>query len=146
MAPGRPPDGFDGHRLPPLSAFGTSAHAAVRAQFCRVVGALGAIPCQPCVVREPALRAILDTDDTYDDPSEDALFELLSDIAQARALWVIVEKVAAADGQTYAQTIRLDDGSFQVERRRGGPDTHETVSGLDMRSAHARLTEWSFRL
>jgi hypothetical protein len=97
-------------------------------------------------VREPALRAILDTDDTYDDPSEDALFELLSDIAQARALWVIVEKVAAADGQTYAQTIRLDDGSFQVERRRGGPDTHETVSGLDMRSAHARLTEWSFRL
>lgn len=98
------------------------------------------------VMSEPILRAKLDTGDVYDDPSEDALFELLSDIAAGGALWVIVEKIDAVDGQTYAQAIRLEDGSFQVERRLGSPETHETVAALDMRAAHELLTEWAFHL
>ena len=95
---------------------------------------------------EPVLRAIMDTYDLYDDPSEDALFELLSAIAAGKAEWVIVEKVDALDGQTYAQAIRLEDGSFQVERRLGSPQTHETAIGLDMRAAHELLTAWAFHL
>jgi hypothetical protein len=43
--------------------------------------------------------------DTYDDPSEDALFELLSDISAGDALWITVEKLSDATGQNYAQAL-----------------------------------------
>jgi hypothetical protein len=94
----------------------------------------------------PILRAILDTDETYDDPSEDALFELLSDIAAGEALWIVVQKLDDPGGQTYAQAVRLADGSFQVERRLGSPQSHEATQLPDMRAAHQLLTTWAFGL
>lgn len=97
-------------------------------------------------MRTPYLRAILDTDETIDDPSEDALFELLSDISEQRALWVIVEKVADSSQQTFAQAVRLEDGSFQVERRLGSPASHQIARAPDLHSAHDLLTSWSFAL
>lgn len=97
-------------------------------------------------VADPILRAVLDNGDSYDDPSEDALFELLSDVARGDALWVIVEKVADTAGQTYTQAVRLESGEFQVERRLGIPETHEASSNLDMRAAHELLTRWAFAL
>ena len=94
----------------------------------------------------PQLRATLDTGETYDDPSEDALFVLLEDLAAHRALFVVVEPVHAPDEQTYVQAVRFDDGTFQVERRLGSPQTHETVTRLQLRPAHALLTQWVFAL
>jgi hypothetical protein len=94
--------------------------------------------------RRPILHARLDTGDTVDDPSEDALFLLLADIDTQDALWIIVEK--AGTDEVYAQCIRLEDGSYQVERRLGDESTHETVQVADMRTAHERLTSWAFAL
>jgi hypothetical protein len=88
----------------------------------------------------------LENGDTYDDPSEDALFMILEDLAAGDALWVIVEKISDSSNQTYAQAVRLDDGGFQVERRLGSPETHETTGPCDLRAAHAQLTRWSFAL
>ncbi len=58
-------------------------------------------------------RAVMENGDTYDDPSEDVLLLLLEDLAAGDGSWVIVEKVVDASGQTYAQALRLSDGSFR---------------------------------
>jgi len=91
-------------------------------------------------------RAVMENGDTYDDPSEDVLLLLLEDLAEGDGSWVIVEKVVDASGQTYAQAIRLSDGSFQVERRRGSADTHEVAPAQPLREAHELLTRWAFAL
>jgi hypothetical protein len=84
--------------------------------------------------------------DTYDDPSEDALFEILGDIEAGEALWVIVERLDDPSRQTYAQALRDKDGSYVVERRLGGPDTHEATREPDMRAAHRLLAAWACSL
>ncbi|GAA5028480.1 hypothetical protein GCM10023258_24020 [Terrabacter aeriphilus] len=91
-------------------------------------------------------RAVMENGDTYDDPSEDVLLLLLEDVAAGDGTWVIVEKVVDASGQTYAQVLRLSDGLFQVERRRGSADTHEVASSRRLREAHELLTRWAFSL
>lgn len=93
-----------------------------------------------------AIRAVMENGDTYDDPSEDVLLLLLEDLAAGEGSWLIVEKVADASGQTYAQALRLSDGSFQVERRRGSADTHEVAPAQSLRDAHRLLTRWAFEL
>ena len=94
----------------------------------------------------PMFRAVMENGDTYDDPSEDVLLLLLEDLAAGDGSWLIVEKVADASGQTYAQALRLSDGSFQVERRRGSADTHEVAGAQPLRDAHRLLTRWAFAL
>jgi hypothetical protein len=94
----------------------------------------------------PLLRAVLENDDSFDDPSEDLLFEILSDIEAGDALWVIVERVDDATGQTYAQVLRDHDGTYIVERRLGNEATHESTRAPDMKEAHELLTRWAFAL
>ena len=94
----------------------------------------------------PILRAELENGDTYDDPSEDALFLLLQDIDAGHAQWVIVERLDDLTRQTYAQALRMDDGSYLVERRLGTAETHEPTRASDMRAAHKVLTAWAFAL
>lgn len=94
----------------------------------------------------PMFRAVMENGDTYDDPSEDVLLLLLEDLAAGDGSWIIVEKVADASGQTYAQALLLSDGSFQVERRRGSADTHEVARAQPLREAHELLTRWAFGL
>lgn len=92
----------------------------------------------------PILRATTESDEAYDDPSEDLLFMLMENIAAGEYLWVVVSAPQAE--AHYAQAIRLESGLFQVERRRGTPETHETRSDLDMRQAHRLLTTWAYDL
>ena len=61
---------------------------------------------------------------TWDDPSEDLLFDLFSEIERGNEKFIVVERLADSTGQTYAQSIRNDDGSYLVERREGRPDAH----------------------
>lgn len=82
----------------------------------------------------------------WDDPSEDLLFELLSDIDRGDEAWFIVERVADASGQTYIQVIRNEQGRWTVERREGGADRHFGVTRADLRLAHETLTAWAFDL
>ena len=94
----------------------------------------------------PILRAVPESGPSYDDPSEDLLFELLSDIEAGEGSWLIIERLSDPTSQTYAQALRREDGIYVVERREGRADEHVTTDVADMRAAHALLTGWAFQL
>ena len=94
----------------------------------------------------PFLRALVENGDTYDDPSEDLLFMLLEDVEAGEGLWVLVERIEDATGQTFAQCVRLTDGSYQIEHRDGAADRHFVTAAAGFRDAHTFLTAWSFDL
>ena len=95
---------------------------------------------------QPVLRAIMESGETWDDPSEDLLLILLEDIRDKDELFMIVERVRDASGQTYMQVIREDDATYRVEYRDGSADRHFFAVTADLREAHAVLTTWSFEL
>jgi hypothetical protein len=95
---------------------------------------------------DPMLRAVLDSGQTWDDPSEDLLFDLLSDIEAGEEEFMIVERTADETGHTYAQVRRTDDGLYQVEYRAGGPSRHFQAFTPDKRLAHSAITAWAFEL
>jgi hypothetical protein len=64
---------------------------------------------------QPVLRAIMESGETWDDPSEDLLFILLEDIRDKHELFVIVERVRDASGQTYMQVIRNEESTYTLE-------------------------------
>lgn len=92
----------------------------------------------------PILRAQPENGRTWDDPSEDLLFTLLEDIESGEGTFLVVTRTADASGQTYAQALRRDDGSYLVEHREGGPDAHFGTVVADVRAAHALLAGWAF--
>ena len=95
---------------------------------------------------DPLLRALTESGAVWDDPSEDLLFELLSDIERGDETWFIVERVADATGQTYMQVIQDGQGRWTMERREGGPEAHFGVTRTDLRLAHETMTTWAFGL
>ncbi|PYI69792.1 hypothetical protein CVV68_01400 [Arthrobacter livingstonensis] len=90
------------------------------------------------------LRAQNESGQTWDDPSEDLLFMLIEDVERGDEAFLIVEDLADSTGQTYVQSIRMSDGTFDVERREGTPDRHYATNVADMRVAHAVVTSWAF--
>lgn len=93
-----------------------------------------------------ALRATLESGVQHDDPSEDALFEFLSDLENGDGTFMIVERLSDATGQTYIQTSRNPDGAFVVEYRDGDAGQHFRTLVPDMRAAHSVMTGWAFEL
>ena len=91
------------------------------------------------------LRALTEAGDVWDDPSEDLMYELLSDLPGVGD-WVIVERPSDPTGQTYAQVLLNTDGTFLIEYREGGPRRHYQAIALDMRTVHAALSGWAFEL
>jgi hypothetical protein len=61
-------------------------------------------------VTETILRALIESGERWDDPSEDLLFDLLSDIEAGEGSFLIVERAADVNGQTYSQALHLEDG------------------------------------
>lgn len=92
----------------------------------------------------PVLRAVSESGDTIVDPSEDALFMMLEDIEGGESTYLIVDALRDATGQTYVQTSRNADGTYDVEYRDGGPEHHYGTVAEDMRAAHALVTGWAF--
>ncbi|MEV6282623.1 hypothetical protein [Kribbella sp. NPDC051770] len=92
------------------------------------------------------LRVTSENGATYDDPSEDLLFELLAEVERGESEFLIVERTTDPSGQTYIQTVRNPDGTYLVERREGDPSRHFGTTAADHRSAHQLLTDWSFEL
>ncbi len=92
----------------------------------------------------PVLRAMAESGDTIDDPSEDALFMMLENIEAGEGTYLIVDSLRDSTNQTYAQTSRNDDGTYIVEYRAGGPHHHYGTVAPDMRAAHALITGWAF--
>jgi hypothetical protein len=94
----------------------------------------------------PILKAIVASGDVYEDPSEDVLFILLSDLEEGVEEFVIVEKTQDASGQTYAQVCLDPERRYQVEHRDGVPERHFQAFASDKRVAHDVLTRWAFDL
>jgi DNA-binding IclR family transcriptional regulator len=82
----------------------------------------------------------------WDDPSEDLLFELLSDIERGDESFIVVEQLHDHTGQTYAQAIRDAQSRWIVERREGSSASHFGTTFEKMREAHAVLTAWAHQL
>lgn len=95
---------------------------------------------------DPILRAEMSSGKTWDDPSEDLLFDLLSDVERGDEEFIIILRLSDSSGQTYAQSARNGDGSYVVERRDGGPTVHFGFQAAEMRTAHEALTAWMFQV
>jgi hypothetical protein len=94
----------------------------------------------------PILRAIPEAGQSLDDPSEDLLFMLLEDIESGQGSFLIVERTTDPSGQTYAQVLHRNDGTYIVEHRDGDAEHHYGTAVPDMRAAHQLLTAWAFQL
>lgn len=72
----------------------------------------------------PAVRAIEWSGQSWEDPSEDVLHDLLADMS-LKYRFVIVERLdREPGGQHYMQVYLNDDLSYQVEYREGSADRH----------------------
>src|SRR5215472_17740047 len=109
------------------------------------VAALVGFPAQAARIRcwqddhmaaPPILRAIPEVGQQWDDPSEDLLFILLQDIEAGEGTYLIVERTTDHSGETYAQALRRDDGTYVVEHREGDADHHYGTTVANMRAAH----------
>ncbi|HEY3503920.1 MAG TPA: hypothetical protein VGN37_14180 [Actinocatenispora sp.] len=73
---------------------------------------------------KPLLRAIDDGGHAVDDPTRDALHDLLADLT-LRNRFVILERLDLVPvDQHYMQAYLNDDVTYQVEYRDGGADKH----------------------
>ncbi|MEU8508949.1 hypothetical protein AB0C40_30420 [Streptomyces brevispora] len=73
---------------------------------------------------KPVLRALEDGGRAVDDPTEDALHDLLADM-NLRHRFVILERLDLEPvTQHYMQVYLNDDMSYQVEHREGSADRH----------------------
>ena len=91
---------------------------------------------------EPILRASMASGVAWDDPSEDMLFELLSDIEAGREQFMVVEQLGLSE--SYAQAILLEDGSWLMEYRAGSAEQHFVATSEDKRRIHAAMTGWAY--
>ncbi len=94
----------------------------------------------------PILRAIAEAGQPWDDPSEDLLLILFEDIESGQGRFGIIERTTDPSGQTYAQAVGRDDGSYFVEHREGDAEHHYGTVVPDMRAAHQLLIGWAFQL
>jgi hypothetical protein len=92
------------------------------------------------------IRALAENGDSWDDPSEDLLFELMTDVDRGEGTWVIVERVSDSAGQAYGQVLRQSSDAWVMEHREGSPESHVGTTVTNLRQAHALLTGWAFRL
>ena len=69
---------------------------------------------------------------------------LMDDIRDRREEFLIVGRVAAE--QYYMQVTTLDDETWLIEYREGGPDHHFRASTPDFRLAHSVLARWASNL
>ena len=93
---------------------------------------------------EPILRAATESGATWDDPSEDLLFELLSDLERGSESFFTVQRLAVAG--VYMQVLFQDDGQYLIEHRDGGASSHFAAVCADKRIAHEVLFKWAFEL
>lgn len=86
----------------------------------------------------------------WEDPSEEQLFDLISEL-NLRHQYLIVDRAGAPDDQHYIQ-LRISDefDYYDIEYRDGGPETHHTatVTREDEYAAHDLvtkvITQWAF--
>jgi hypothetical protein len=95
-------------------------------------------------VTAAVLRATTESGLVLDDPTEDGLWVLFEKLEAGEGSFLVVESLLDPHGQTFAQAVRSEDGSYVVEYRQGSADQHFQTSAPDYREAHALVTLWAF--
>jgi len=95
-------------------------------------------------MHKPILRARMSSGAIWDDPSEDLLFDLLTDIEAGREEFMIVERLGLKE--TYAQALLSEEGVFLMEYREGSADRHFAATSRDKQRIHAAMTGWAYQL
>lgn len=93
----------------------------------------------------PILRASNEAGETYDDPSEDLLFELLADLGEGNS-FLIVDRLEPGRTTDFMQAVVDANGNFVLEYREGPKENHYATTVEEMRSLHAVMTKWAFDL
>jgi hypothetical protein len=79
---------------------------------------------------------------TWDDPSEDLLFELLADLEHRVEQFFVVRRVGHDD--VYMQILMQEDHSYLLEYRDGDASSHFGAISTDKRLVHEVLVKWAF--
>src|SRR6266545_1582034 len=75
-------------------------------------------------------HADTESGDHLDDPSEDALFDLITRLTPPDNTFITIEP-ADEDPAWYASVALLDDGTYEVERRDAHQGVHEVTTETD---------------
>ena len=81
---------------------------------------------------------------TYDDPSEDLVYQLMLQVHAGEESFFIIERLADTTGQTYVQVLRDVDRTFVVEQRAGSGASHRSRTAIKMTTAYSLLIDWAF--
>ncbi|WP_051366709.1 hypothetical protein [Hamadaea tsunoensis] len=95
------------------------------------------------MMRLPTLRATEASGDSWDDPEPDKLASLVRDLDEANRFLILERHDGPSLWQFYMQIYRNDDGSYAVEYRAGGPDSHFRAGVPTAERAAQVLTAWA---
>lgn len=95
------------------------------------------------------IRAEMPSGQRWNDPSEDLLFELISDVERGDEEFMIVLRAAAPGREEpFIQLVHDPGAGWLVEHRAGGPDTHRHASlGAtfdEKRLLHQVVVNWAY--
>lgn len=92
------------------------------------------------------LRATNEAGETYDDPSEGRLRDLIEALG-AENSFLIVERLEPGRAGHFMQTVMGPEGApWILEYREGAQETHHSTSLESSRAVHDVLTGWAFDL
>ncbi|WP_329425335.1 hypothetical protein [Streptomyces sp. NBC_01268] len=79
--------------------------------------------------------------DRIDDPSEDALFMMISDLNNSDNTFVVVQP-DEDDPVWFASVAVLDEGGYEIVRRDTSRDEHEVTTATSISNIARDLTIW----
>ena len=94
------------------------------------------------IAANPTLRAVTESGVTWDDPSEDLLFEVLADLEHDVEKFFVVHRVEHDD--VYMQILMQEDRTYLLEYRDGDASSHFGAVSADKRLVHEVLVNWAF--
>src|SRR5215475_11445358 len=91
----------------------------------------------------PTLRATEASGDSWDDPDEDKLRELVLERSPDNRFLIVERHDRTSLWQHYVQVYLAEDSTFDIEFREGGPQAHFRVRGVKPGEAADVLARWS---
>jgi hypothetical protein len=91
----------------------------------------------------PTLRATEATGDSWDDPDEDKLRELVRELTPDNRFLVVERHDRTSLWQHYMQVYLTDDASYDIEFREGGPQAHFRAQHVKPDETADILARWA---
>ncbi len=79
--------------------------------------------------------------DRIEDPSEDALFMMVSDLDASENTFVVIQP-DEEDPEWFASVAVLDEGGYEIVRRDASRDEHEVTTATSVNDIARDLTVW----